>query len=51
MTLDEIFSELSAHFIKGLMFHDQMSNYFDFLHMTYILEEQKKIHDKYKSML
>ena len=33
MTLDEIFSELSAHFIKGLMFHDQMSNYFDFLQL------------------
>ena len=31
MTVDEIFSELSAHMIKGLMIHDQMSDYYDFL--------------------
>ena len=31
MTVDEIFSELSAHQIKGLMIHDQMSDYYDFL--------------------
>lgn len=31
MTVDEIFSELSSHMIKGLMIHDQMSDYYDFL--------------------
>ena len=31
MTVDEIFSELSAHMIKGLMIHDQMADYYDFL--------------------
>lgn len=31
MTVDDIFSELSAHMIKGLMIHDQMADYYDFL--------------------
>ena len=31
MTVEEIFSNLSAHMIKGLMIHDQMANYYDFL--------------------
>lgn len=31
MTTDEIFSELSAHQVKGLMIHDQMSDYYNFL--------------------
>lgn len=31
MAYSDIFSELSAHFIKGMMFHDQMANYYDFL--------------------
>ena len=31
MTYNEIFSDLSAHFIKGMMVHDQMANYYDFL--------------------
>ena len=31
MTVDEIFSKLSGHMIKGLMIHDQMSDYYDFL--------------------
>lgn len=34
MTVDEIFSELSAHMIKGLMIHDQMSDYYDFLSLA-----------------
>ena len=33
MTVTEIFSELSAHFVKGLMFHEQMANYYDFLQL------------------
>ena len=31
MTVDEIFSKVSAHMIKGMMFHDQMSRYYNFL--------------------
>ena len=31
MTVEEIFSKLSSHMIKGLMLHDQMSDYYDFL--------------------
>lgn len=31
MTLEEIFSELAAHMIKGLMIHDQMQSYYCFL--------------------
>lgn len=33
MTVSEIFAELSAHIVKGLMFHEQMSNYYDFLNL------------------
>lgn len=31
MTVDEIFSELGAHMIEGLMTHSQLSDYFGFL--------------------
>lgn len=31
MTVEEIFSQLAAHMIKGLMIHSQMSDYFGFL--------------------
>ena len=31
MTPSEIFSDLGAHFVKGMMVHDQMANYYDFL--------------------
>lgn len=31
MTLDEIFSELAAHFVEGVMLHSQMANYYGFL--------------------
>ena len=34
MTVDEIFSELSAHMIKGLMVHDQFCDYYDFLNLA-----------------
>ena len=33
MTVSEIFAELSAHMVKGLMFHEQMSDYYDFLNL------------------
>lgn len=31
MTVAEIFSTLSSHMIKGIMIHEHLSNYFDFL--------------------
>lgn len=31
MTLDEIFSEISAHMVKGLMIHAQLADYYDFI--------------------
>lgn len=31
MTVEEIFTELSAHMIQGLMFHDQINSYYLFL--------------------
>ena len=33
MTVEEIFSEISAHMIKGLMVHDQMAKYYCFLNL------------------
>lgn len=33
MTVEEIFAELSAHMVKGLMIHDQMANYYCFLNL------------------
>lgn len=33
MTVEEIFSKLSAHMIEGMMFHEQMANYYDFLNL------------------
>ena len=31
MTVEEIFKQISAHMIKGLMIHDQLADYYDFL--------------------
>ena len=31
MTAEEIYSELSAHKIKGMMLHENLANYYDFL--------------------
>ena len=31
MAYSDIFSDLSAHFIKGMMTHDQLATYYDFL--------------------
>ena len=31
MTVHEIFGELAAHMIKGIMLHQQLANYYDFL--------------------
>lgn len=31
MTVEEIFTKLSAHMINGMMFHEQMANYYQFM--------------------
>lgn len=31
MAISDIFARLNAHLIEGMMFHDRMANYFDFL--------------------
>ena len=41
MTYEEIFSNISAHMIKGIMFHAQMADYFDFLG----LKGYKRLHE------
>ena len=33
MTVEEIFKNLSTHMIKGVMIHEQMANYYDFLNL------------------
>lgn len=33
MLVDEIFKEISAHMIKGVMVHEQMADYYDFLNL------------------
>ena len=34
MTVDEIYSEIAAHMIKGMMMHEQLANYYDFLGLS-----------------
>jgi hypothetical protein len=31
MTIEEIYTELSKHILKGIMIHEQLANYYDFL--------------------
>ena len=33
MTVEEIFTAINSHMIKGIMFHDTMSEYYDFLNL------------------
>lgn len=41
MTVDEVYSEIAAHMIKGMMIHEQLANYYDFLG----LEGYKRCHE------
>ena len=34
MTVEEIFGKIVQHQIKGLMIHEQLSNYYDFLGLS-----------------
>lgn len=31
MTIEEIYADIAAHMIKGMMIHEQLANYYDFL--------------------
>ena len=31
MTAEEVYSKIASHMIKGMMAHDQLANYYDFL--------------------
>ena len=33
MEIERIFAEISSHIIEGVMFHEQMSDYYDFLNL------------------
>lgn len=33
MTVEEIYKKLSSHMVKGVMIHEQMSDYYDFLNL------------------
>lgn len=41
MTVEQIFSKISAHMLQGLMFHEQTANYYDFLG----LKGYKRMHE------
>lgn len=41
MTVEEIFKSLSSHMIKGVMIHEQMADYYDFLN----LHGYKRMHE------
>lgn len=41
MTIEEIFSGIAEHMVKGLMVHEQLANYYDFLG----LQGYKKCHE------
>lgn len=40
-TVEEVFAKVAAHMVEGLMLHDQMSSYYDFLN----LEGYAKCHE------
>ena len=33
MTVEEVFKKLSSHMVKGVMIHDQLADYYDFLNL------------------
>lgn len=33
MTVNEIFTHLTSHMVEGMMYHEQMANYYDFLNL------------------
>lgn len=52
MTVEEIFTELSAHMIRGLMFHDQMNSYYLFLGLNkYACDHECRYREENESYL
>lgn len=50
MTAEEIFAKIDAHMIEGIMFHDQMAAYFDFLNLRgYKREHECRAFDEFLS--
>lgn len=43
MTLDEIFADISAHMVKGMMLHDELAQVFDF----FCLDGYRKMHEHF----
>ena len=41
MTVEDVFANINSHIIEGIMFHDQMAEYFDFLN----LHGYKRMHE------
>jgi hypothetical protein len=46
MTIEEVFSTISSHMVEGIMFHDQMTNYFHFLGLHGYSKQQSKHFEK-----
>ena len=42
MTADEIFRKIAEHMVKGVMFHTQMAEYYEFLSLPAYAEEHAK---------
>ena len=56
MTVEEIYADVAAHMIEGLMIHEQLANYYDFLglggykrcHEYHYIEESVKYRGLYR---
>lgn len=46
MTAEEIFARLKAHALEGMVFHDEMSRYYDFLGLTKYRDCQRKHYEE-----
>ena len=46
MTTADVFAKLAGHMIKGLMVHDQLANYYDFLGLDGFRREHRKHYDE-----
>lgn len=47
MTAQEIFSQLSSHMLKGLMIHQQLANYYEFLGLVgYSKEHEQRYYEE-----
>ena len=44
--MEEIFAKLKAHMLEGMVFHDEMSRYYDFLSLCDYRDEHKKRYEE-----